>query len=201
MLSKPLKLISCVQIKSLSTSAGTGQPFSSSEKIAAALLPALAAQGSSQGPFQFHVPCRVSNPSNFMNQEAASLWRNFSLLEKENCSWCRDRYLFFTCLRKSARPFPVVCFLLHSTLGSPILCFLKSTAVHTPGGAKLLKGQEKLHEHFYHTVFTRSEGRLKPLVPSHCSSLDLHRMGESTVLIKIMRIVTIEVYCQFYQQY
>lgn len=27
MLSKPLKLISCVQIKSLSAPAGTGQPF------------------------------------------------------------------------------------------------------------------------------------------------------------------------------
>lgn len=52
-----------------------------------------------ESPFQFHVLCSVLNPSKVMNQEAASLWWNFSLLEKEYCLWRRDSYLFFTYLR------------------------------------------------------------------------------------------------------
>lgn len=103
MLSKRLKLVSSVQIKSLSTSAGTGQPTPWQCINCCCSVSALAVQEPSQRPSQFHVPCSVSNPSNSMDQEAASLWWNFSLLGKENCFWCRDRYSFFTYLRVNQR--------------------------------------------------------------------------------------------------
>lgn len=73
MLSEPVKLISCVQIKNLSTSARTGQSFPWQCINFCCTGSALAAQRPSQRPFQFHVSCSVSNPSKFMNQEAAPL--------------------------------------------------------------------------------------------------------------------------------
>lgn len=116
-LSKLLRLLSYVQIKNFSTLAVTGWPFLCQYLSCCCSISALGVQWLSQRPLRFHDQYSVSNPSNFIHQEAGLLWWNFSLLGKDRILSKVGTVSYFFFISDSVRTATPYC-LLSSPLRS-----------------------------------------------------------------------------------